>query len=565
MQGTLEGKERTLGKVFSSDFRYVIPDYQRPYAWEIDQVEKLIDDLYDSFCASQNTYFLGSLVLVETEDGRCEIVDGQQRLSTLVMLLSTLICNLPKEERTSKLEELLYDSDGYFADASKKPRIVLRNKDQLFFEQVQTLQLDALMKGPLATPTESQQRIRQNVAFLNQRVRELFMGDTKRHLAFIDYLLSHCYIVAVTSRDRGAAFRMFSVLNSRGLDLSAIDLIKAQLFQDLTEQEREDCIAKWDDAEATIGSQGMNDALTHLRFILTPTKARSSVYEETSALIAKNFTARQFIEEQFLPATAAYGTLKFSNEAFKTEESVRASLRWLKQISNTDWMPAAMLYLMTKGPNSDDAPIFFTKLERLAAYLQTVGIGVNNRLKRYGAIINEMKASNEQLFSEAPSLELSSEEQSAFLAVLRGELYALPSYRCKYPLLRLNELLAEGPSEAKAGNGSVSVEHVLPQTVPEGSEWARLWTEEKRAFWQDRLANLVLLTRRMNSAARNYDYNRKRKEYFAGGAVASFALTASLADIPAWTNEAVEKRQEELIGRLSELWKLEEREPGVSA
>lgn len=92
MSNKITGKEYPLSKIFSSDFEYHIPAYQRPYAWGVEQTETLFDDLYDFFqTEKEDSYFLGSIVLIkEDEKPYASVIDGQQRLTTLSILLAVL-------------------------------------------------------------------------------------------------------------------------------------------------------------------------------------------------------------------------------------------------------------------------------------------------------------------------------------------------------------------------------------------------------------------------------------------------------------------------------------------
>jgi uncharacterized protein with ParB-like and HNH nuclease domain len=94
--------EYPLSKIFSSDFDYVIPSYQRPYAWTVDEASELFDDLYDFYQREEEeTYFLGSIVLIKEEDKNyAEVIDGQQRLTTLTILLASIASMLTGDLRT---------------------------------------------------------------------------------------------------------------------------------------------------------------------------------------------------------------------------------------------------------------------------------------------------------------------------------------------------------------------------------------------------------------------------------------------------------------------------------
>ena len=106
----------------------------------------------------------------------------------------------------------------------------------------------------------------------------------------------------------------------------------------------------------------------------------------------------------------------------------------------------------------------------------------------------------------------------------------------------------------------MSIEHVLPQTVDAGSEWASLYPDpEQREEWTHRIANLVFLTHSINSRASNWDFERKKSEYFKSkDGISPFPLTQKVLQEPDWTPARLKNRQNELIGRLAQVWNLEE-------
>ena len=145
-------------------------------------------------------------------------------------------------------------------------------------------------------------------------------------------------------------------------------------------------------------------------------------------------------------------------------------------------------------------------------------------------------------------------EQAQFVSALSGPLYSLARV-CRPVLQRLDEALSTGGASYET---IVSIEHVLPQTVEDGSEWATLFPDPaERAAWTHRLANLVLLTRRINTKASNWDFERKKKEYFVSKDGASpFPITQGVLQTSQWTAEHLKTRQETLLNKLCKVWNL---------
>ena len=121
---------------------------------------------------------------------------------------------------------------------------------------------------------------------------------------------------------------------------------------------------------------------------------------------------------------------------------------------------------------------------------------------------------------------------------------------------RLDEALSSGGASY---DELVSIEHVLPQTVDDGSEWATLFPDEQeRADWTHRLANLVFLTHRINTRASNWDFERKKKEYFASSDGSSpFVITQGVLQTNKWTPEHLSIRQTQLLEKLCQVWQLD--------
>ena len=122
-------------------------------------------------------------------------------------------------------------------------------------------------------------------------------------------------------------------------------------------------------------------------------------------------------------------------------------------------------------------------------------------------------------------------------------------------ILRLDNLLAD--HGATYEHHVLSIEHVLPQTPKSDSMWVKWFPDQdERELWTHRLANLVILSRQKNSQAQNFDFDRKKQEYFQKKGVATFALTSQVLTESEWTPQVLERRQRQLIDLLKKEWRL---------
>jgi hypothetical protein len=214
----IQAHETTIGQIFSDAYAFEIPPYQRPYAWEEQQVQELITDLLsamDDANASGGVYFLGSIVLIKSpNEPLSKIVDGQQRLTTLTILLSVLRDLTGDTELKISRGHYVYQKANPDSGAQDRFRLLLRQRDRVFFQRnVQTPDSTRSLPDP-ETLEGSQQNIARNTAYLLSELEKLSEARRNRLVAFI---IQRCYLVVVAVPTADAARRIFTVLNARGL------------------------------------------------------------------------------------------------------------------------------------------------------------------------------------------------------------------------------------------------------------------------------------------------------------------------------------------------------------
>ncbi|QEH97847.1 DUF262 domain-containing protein [Gluconobacter thailandicus] len=561
MSKKISGAEYPLSEIFSSRFEYIIPSYQRPYAWTPDQASELFDDLIGFFQEEQDEgYFLGSIVLIKSEENAySQVVDGQQRLTTLTILLAAMACASDGDDRKELLTYIL-EPGKRMEGISPKPRLSLRDRDKEFFANyIQSLQLAALTDlDPSALKNESQVNIRANAKYFLQAVANA-LPDTEKLQAFGNFLLTRCYLVAVSTASQDSAFRVFSVMNSRGLDLQPTDIIKADTIGKLqTESERQDYNDRWEEMEVELTRDGFRDLFTYLRMIYAKEKAKRTLLEEFRVhVLPQNPDVKIFISDVLEPFADALDAIRnASYSATSHAETVNCFIRWLQRIDNSDWVPPAMLYLKKHRSSPQRVARFFELLERLAAYMHICRWNVNDRIVTYAELINEILSDAEP--DDMAQFEFSDENYKEFREALNGDVYELTPRRRNYLILRLDSFISDGA--ATYDPTTLTIEHVLPQTVPSSSEWAVWWPDKSdRAKWVHKIANLVPLNRKKNSSAQNSEFAQKCKIYFTGkNNVSSYALTSQVIAQKEWTPAIVEARQQKLLDIILENWGLTE-------
>lgn len=561
MGNDISGKEYPLAKIFGEDFEYHIPAYQRPYAWTQTETMDLFDDLYDFYQKEeQDSYFLGSIVLIKDESKpHADVIDGQQRLTTLSILFSVMADCFTDLDAKIDCKRLLQEKGNKLTGIKPKPRLFLRDKDQPFFEKyIQNVNLQDLMEKDAATlEDEPQKHIQENCRVLRERFKESFSIDEELQ-KFSQFLLTRCFLIAVSTENQESAFRIFSVMNSRGLDLLPTDIIKSETIGKIAPNLQKEYTDKWEKLEVETTRDGFNEVFTHTRTIFAKERPKKNLLEEFRESVLCHTTPQSLIDDYLEPYANAYIQLKnCAYQSTKHAEEINDLLVWLNKTNNYDWMPPAIKFLAEHSNDSAYVLWFMQKLERLASYLLVTARDVNQRTDRYKWILVEMESRRQTtLDNPLKNIELTEWEKIQFRDTLQGKIYLMPSQRRNYIIQRLDSFYSDGG--ASYNEKLFTIEHVLPQNPNPDSEWAKSWSKEQQVKWLNRLANLVPLTRQRNSAAQNYDFQTKKEKYFQSKkGTSSYKLTTQVLSYQEWTPEIVEKRQKQLLGKLVDGWDLE--------
>ena len=561
MQERLEARQHCLEEVFREGNLFEIPDYQRPYAWTTEETNELLDDLLQAMGETGPVdnippYFLGSIVLIKP-DGQepAEVVDGQQRLTTLTLLFCVLRELADTTDDREVLDRYIRERGNRFAGTPTRYRLSPRPRDRPFFqENVQDAGAlaKAVRRDPAGLP-EAQRNMLLNARMLYDA---LAARSPEVHNRLTSFMVRCCYLVVVSASDQESAYRIFSVMNDRGLDLSPTDILKSRIIGEIPEPDRDPYTRTWEDIEEALGRDEFRDLFAHIRMIYTRTKARTSLNQEFREGVLKHVDGPTFIEGVLAPYADAYQIVaRAAYESSGDTERINFFLRQLGRLDNYDWVPPALLFFRRHRHEPDALARFVRDLERLAYGLFLMRANVNDRIHRYAELIAAID-SGADLFAEDAPLQLSPDERHAVLQAIDGPIYL--QTRVRLPLLlRLDSLMAD--AGATYDHKIISVEHVLPQQPAEGSQWLHWFPDPAdRDYWTHRLANLVLLSRQKNTQAQNYEFTRKKDAYFTSReGVAHFAVTSQVLSETEWTPDVLERRQRDLVGRLARAWRLQ--------
>lgn len=560
----IDAKEKAIRDVFHRDYAFSIPAYQRPYSWGTDQAKTLLSDLLAASVGFNvgmdvngvTPYFLGSIVVIKRENQpEAQVIDGQQRLTTLAILISALRTLFADDKRKATFGEFVLEQGDPLVGTQDRCRLELRERDHAFFEtnflRHPTFgQLPGLLAGKLSDP---QKHLAENAQAI---LTDLTALDPARRDSLAAFLLQHTYLVVVSTASLESAFRIFSVLNDRGLDLTAADILKSEIIGRIPQGTQDAYVKKWEDAEEELGTQRFAELFSHIRMIHDRKKLRTTVLEGFRASVPTT-NPGAFIDNELLPLADAMQVIlqtDFECADPAIEKQANQSLRWLLRIGDQDWVPVALRLLTRYADNPAVIVAKLAELERLAAILWLNRFDINNRIERYGKALEEI-ANDSSKSAVLPSLLTSAEEKHNAATAIAGDIYNLsPAPKRTFVLLRLDAALSSG--EATYDFDTITVEHILPQTPDTNSEWLEWWPDPTiREQSVNQLGNLALLNRRQNSAALNWDFAKKKEKYYqrkTGGS--PFQITSRVLKEDKWTPDVFARHQAETVAKLKEIW-----------
>lgn len=538
----MKAEERTIGNILTEQISYEIPPYQRPYSWRTENVDQLLGDVWDAYEANDTEYFMGSLIAIEKErNQRYDVVDGQQRLTTLNLIFARLRDKIDDAAAKAELGKRILPRNVLTGEA-EAPRLLLRNKDQGFFRR-HVLDSQPVPENGRDKLDAPQQRIAENLdiidAFCENKPEQVLK-------LFANYLLTRVYVVFVNTDSWKSAYRLFNVLNARGLSLSNADMIKNTLFGKLGAQANRsgELEERWLELEEELGIDRLDTFFGHHRTSVTAVKARGSLHEEFEQIICGTEGGPFAFLDKVIGSAENY--MRIMDGAFEDAVVLRA-LRALHNVEFDEWIPP-LLAFMNKPVAEFPIAEFMSLLEKITIQNWVRRLGRSARLTVYFQLIGAIRSGNHA--GEIRGIFRRNSNNDEFFNLLDGEIYGKPFDAAV--LLRLEEAAQDG-SVTKTYSGRLTIEHVLPQARKE-QYWIERFDESTHQLWLHRLGNLAMLCGSKNYKAQYYDFERKKDVYSGRNEKVSFDLAKEILQVPDWNVEAVDARQKKMINLARSIW-----------
>lgn len=549
---SIEGKAYQLKDILATEFEayYQIPIYQRPYQWTEENCKKLLDDLLSSYeCYKDSDYFCGSLVLIAigtdsaTNAKTYDVVDGQQRLSTFILLakvLATLYSERLTEESKDYLQESLISKYG------KKDRL---NFNAIGFNSKKDFQY-ALTSFNDAPVSNNKNNYLKNAVCLKNYLRKKEIEDIND---FIEWLYFKVVFITITCPDADKALRIFHVLNARGLALNATDIFKGELLKHAKEHEQEEFVSRWN-ALSQKCSDNELEIETLFSWYLTYLDTVTSKEKMEKRLVTwfKNLNKT--------PLGYLDGVEDFYNAHVEVLE-MQDRHAYLLSYKDDDYLCVILCASLLHGYSQskiEDLKELLVKFyyqdwvaEQKKSTRSQTCCNIINALKEKKNIDDIISIVKKYLDEKNITQDFKRNLQDSNLYT---KFYSTKKNSWLKPILILVEyFMSDDPKPKRIQmDKNLHVEHILPQKPTLSSQWAKDFSEEEREHYTHSLANLTLLGGKKNTEASNLDFKDKKKIYMGEeislSKMTCYKMTIDIAHhYTEWTPKSLEKRKEELI------------------
>lgn len=548
-----------IGTVLQSSFS--VPEYQRGYSWEKDQVDDFWSDFIQLYEDDDlNEHFLGQVVIHKEGNKTRNIIDGQQRITTSLIFLDAFrtkaleFLNSTKNVKAVEYaREIVQEVNvNHLKNSTFKKEVKLRlgEADDDFFQKYIVPEMGYKKEIVIKDLSSSEKLIYNSSSYLNKQLEEYlnqFNDDAEKanHLYdMFDEFLKNMIVMYVETNSLNEAFIIFESLNARGKDLETSDLLKNHLFR-VGQNRIEEVKSNW--SKMALDLDGV-DLTAYIRYLWNAENhfvTRNKLYMNIRSKV-NTVEDSVNLSEKLLELSRLYRALVLPEEENYFNKLITKTLIKLHELNAKTYYPI-IIAMKLKKYEDDDIGKVLKAIEVLLVRNVVVGGMTANTLEKEFAKI-ALKTSKyelknvEDIVAELKKLTLSDNEFKANFATFTVRRPQTIRY-----LLRELENFEEREIKVNEDNMKVHIEHIMPKS-PKKNDWGII--KEDHEQYLQRLGNLTLLGDEKNQSASNAKFDRKKEIY----SESKISMTQELTKNKTWTIKDIEKRQKDLADKAIKVW-----------
>ncbi|MGL5254314.1 MAG: DUF262 domain-containing protein [Brevinema sp.] len=544
-----------LLKQNAKDVRFIIPEYQRNYSWGDEEIGEFISDIieaYDRFKEDNNySYFFGSIITESLNNNASpyeeyNLIDGQQRITTFLLFLRILYDALHQE--LSKFPSKMFDSTNQDVWGDLRRVIWMNGNDQgqecklISRKKEDILKLSDVLNNP--SKLTDQNQFSKNYSSLKKHFDAQNISDLESLKEFIKFILSKIVLVQVDTISRESALKIFSILNTRGLELTASDIIKAEAMEYISEDKYSYFSDKWANITKIADSldTNMDTLFRYYINIYFPKSVKGTIDENIKSI----WHGKEYFDKDIFRALESLQDFLHSYRSILSiKDPYILCLRYLLKLGRNAYTWIPVLTAMKYKNYSDHEIVTVAKFLVKWHWLHLLNGWTIEKMKTFNFSLIELimaKQDVSEILKKKPLIVLDDITEKFLKDKIKEALLTLEIYHqkwCKPLLFFISDITLKDLDNAiieQQLRGKRTVEHIFPQT-PDQAKWIGCSREKT-----DVLGNLTMLSKIENSSAGN-TLESKMKIYQSS----TYAWTPELSQTDPWDDQKIDQRSRELI------------------
>ena len=556
----------TFRQLMGNGIMYRVPPFQRDYSWTADEWDDLWQDIIGLFGEdAEPAHYMGYLVLQSSDNKRFDVIDGQQRITTLSVLMLAAISHLKDlsdanggdEDQANRADQLRNSYIGYLDPVTlvAQSKLTLNRHNDRFYQNY----LVPLEHMPQRGLNASEHLLRKVFIWFKEHIKAHAGNDGERVAKFVDQIVDQIFFTVITVTDELNAFKVFETLNARGVRLSSTDLLKNYLFsvignEKAHEAELKNLEERWETIVGLLGSESFPEFLRIFWNSRNKLVRKADLFKTIRRVISSKGKAFELIRDLDEHARV-YAALRNPSDALWDADE-RDYLSKL-QMFNVRQPLAILLSAFNRFGDSDRSS--FKRILRAISmvsfrYNVICSKQTNEQERTYNDIAQRLASddcatAHDVMLALAPVYPEDREFQAAFAEKELRTTNSRNNKVVRYILFALEQHLSSG-QEFEFESARYSVEHILPEHPEDG--WDNFdEAEHERCVYQ--LGNMTLLKTSVNRDLGNAAFTEKRSAYEQS----EFAYSRKIAeDYDEWTVEKIQAQQKWMARQAISIWKI---------
>lgn len=551
-----------VGTYLTNTKQLKVPEYQRSYAWTDDEVVQLWDDLIESIDSKRTEYFIGPMVLKRPDNGPIELIDGQQRLTTILIIVSIfrkILRQTGDDHRANVLKHQYFGTEDLATLTLSEKFLMNEENGDVFRKFISTeVDQDAIRKEQQKfQKKQSNYLLLQAILTLREKIT-VWLGSSnelQKMISVLTYIEGQTKILALSVEDEADAYTIFETLNDRGRSLDTLDLLKNHLYSK-SRLKLDEVRSNWQAVKENLSEvDSKNRFIDHFWLSVHGRTSKPGLFRTMRDAIPDTKRALEF-SKSLAESSRTYAALYNSSSAVwdKYSATTRKNILALQILDVQQALPILL------AAKEHFIPLEFQKLTTILVVMAVrytfIGEERTGVISNYYADIPRKIRSGEMSKSSHISSHIKAiyPSDTSFLAAF-GKKSITESKRARYILSEIENSQSSTEKVVNSDPEYVNLEHVMPKNT--NQHWTESITgipDDERKDYVNRIGNLVLMPKSANKLAGSKDFKSKQQIF---ASIKEFSTTKDLGNYTKWNKKAIETRQVKLAEQAVKAWKLD--------